>query len=219
MKKQLIIGLLSVLVLSAVHGQQAGKISLGFCAGIQFGMHETQDGIKNWLRANSMSESSVPGFNLSIYGLYSFTDYIALQTELNVTLGVGIKGKYDNSHWANATYACLDIPILLKVNFLKSREKRFGILGGPYFNTPLGQFNIKYQNYSNSDEKYNIDTPILGMILGLYYAGSLEGIGVIANLRYAGDFGKSMININKSTTTSFIIRRGITFTVGMEFTL
>jgi len=218
MKRLFITILFFIMVLSIAHSQNAGKFGLGLRMGVPFGLHEAQDHHKAWLKINKLEKKSMPGFLMAIHGLYGFNDYIGLQTELNFTIGLGIKGKRDEDHWADSTYSCLDIPVLLKINFINSQSTRFGILAGPYFTTALGNSDTKYHNYTNSDEEYDIKASHFGITGGLFFTKSFNILSLIVDFRYLNDFEKSTLSVLKKNDYEFMKRRALALTVGIEYT-
>ena len=217
MKKVLLTVMVLFMAFTALHSQDAGRWSLGLRFGAQIGIHEAQDDFKNWLKANNMKDEVMPNPNLVLYGVYGFTNYIGLQTELNFMFGQGLRGRLDSSAYVDMTYTSLDIPLLLKVNFLPS-QSRFGILAGPYFTTSLGKVSTKYEGFTNSDEKNNIDAPHFGFAAGFFGGPAMNSGRVVLDLRYIMDFGSSKEK-QPNFDFSFIQRRGIVFTIGIEFSL
>jgi len=220
MKKIITVIPLSLILLFSVHGQNPGKSAMGIRGGFQIGMHEVQNDYKTWFKygfSPSLEEESMPNFNLVVYGIYGFTNHIGIQTELNFMFGQGIKGRGSTTSWVDIKYSSLDIPILLKVNFLQSTT-RFGILGGPYYTIPLGKLKTKYEEIRNAvDEKNDIDASGLGFIVGFYYANPTNFGNFVADLRFNGDFGKSSEKLGANNKIDFIKRRGITISMGVEF--
>ena len=215
MKKLIGLLIFSLIILVSVQSQVNGAAGIRF--GFPIGFHEIQNDSKNWLSLNSMKEKTAYGFNISAYTFYSFTGFLSLQAELSLTAGMGIKGEFDKDHYANATYTCLDIPVLLKIHFVNNPGNQFGVMGGPLFTTALGKFRIRYTNYSNPDEEYDIKASHFGMTFGLFYSHFIEMANIVLDLRYIHDFKSSQINISKSVSGDFIKRRGIIISVGVEF--
>ena len=211
MKKTVISALMFFMALTVVHAQTTGKFDVGFRFGAQIGMHKTDSDFDHWLKINNLTKESLPNVNMALFGAYGFTNYIGLQTELNFKFGQGIKGR-DGSSWVDTTYSSLDIPLLLKINFLPSAS-RFGILAGPYFTAALGKANTKYTGFSNDDEKNDIDAPNFGFTAGLFYAHPIGFGSAIVDIRYNTDFGQSTIKL--PADFGFMQRRGIVISVGI----
>ena len=216
MKKFILVVTIFLLGFASVYSQQAGKITLGLRGGVQIGIHEAGEDFKAWSTANHRTVEGLPAGNIVVYGGYNFTNYIGLQTELSFSLGQGLKSKYDSDHWVNMTYSSLDIPLLFRVNFLPESEFHLGILGGPYFTTPLGKVSTKYKNYTSSDQENDITTPNMGMAIGLVGGPNLGGIGnFYMDIRYITDFGESKEKLSNGYF-KFMTRRGIVISAGLE---
>jgi len=130
----------------------------------------------------------------------------------------GIRGRGNTTSWVDVVYSSLDIPLLLRVNFLQS-VNRFGIIAGPYYTLPLGQVKTKYENISySSDYQNDIEASGFGITAGLFFARYLGYGNFIGDFRYVGDFNESY-EVTSRLKTSYMKRRGITVTVGLEFLL
>ena len=225
MKRSLLTALVFLAVFTSLYGQDEGRFALGFRGGIQIGVSSSHDDYNNFLSANNSKEDVSPNPNLALYGVYGFSDYIGLQTELNFMIDQGkmASRKDDSSATIEMTYSTLDIPILLRINFL-SGDARFGILAGPYLTFPLGQASSKFEAYTGvSDSDDDISTPIFGFTAGLFYSNSFMPKGRwIVDLRYLQDFGYSTIKKYGpwgSSDFGFMMRQGIIISVGLDFTL
>jgi len=222
MKKLLLTAAVFLFVFTALHGQYAGKFALGARIGFQVGINAMQDDYKNWIDKGfspSLKSQPLPNFVLVFLGEYGFTNQLGLQTEFNFNIAQGQEARADSSY-EQMTYSSLDIPILLKVNFLNS-DNRFGILAGPYLTFPLGKVTTKYSGivdrYGRNipDESNPIETPNLGFTAGLY--GSFLKY-ILVDLRFITDFGVSKEKFDNGTYFKFMRRQGIIFSIGGQYT-
>ena len=226
--------LVLLIAFTSLYAQDAGKFAFGARAGLQLGIGKTQDDFKTLIKNfdTGMNVEAWPCGNLVLYGIYGFTNYIGLQTELNFTIGQGrlCRDTSITTDYMKISYSSLDIPLLLKINFSKT-QSRYGILGGPYFTLALGQASITYEGYTNPNEKTAIDAPNAGFTAGLYYSGSpFRNLRWGVDVRYIQDFGYSTLkkmtvvdavthNPAAISNLGFMNRRGIVFTVGVEYSL
>jgi len=233
MKKISVAALVFLFIFTSLYAQDAGRFTFGARGGFQAGIGKTTDAFKtlennlgDTLSGNKINvdEQAGVGGNLVLSAAYGFTNSIGLQTELNFMIGQGkeLRHTSNNSNYIEFSYSTLDIPLLLKVNFL-STQSRFGVLGGPYFTLPLGQASITYNGaFNNSDEKTDISAPNFGYTFGLYGGFSLMGLRWVADIRYIQDFGTSTLKkwgAVGATNLGFMNRRGIVVSVGAEYTL
>lgn len=221
MKKFFATGLIFLFVFVSLYSQDAGKISLGARGGLQIGIGKIQDDFKEQLRFNECKDEAWPSGNLVLYGAFGITNKIGLQTELNFMINQGKVGRLESnpSYYIKVTYTSLDIPVLLKVNFLDS-QARFGILGGPNFTFPLGKASTKYEGFINTDTKHDYDAPNLGFVVGLYGGPAFMKGRWVIDVRYVQDSGISTIKkwLN-GIDIEFMHRRAIAITLGLEFFL
>ena len=222
MKKFLMTALVLLIVFPSLYGQDAGKFAIGARGGLNVVVGKTSSDFKIPIKNNDSKEAGMPGGDLVISGTYGFTNNIALQTELNFMLGQGRAGRRkDNpSTYFKISYSTLDIPFLLKVNFLPT-QARFGVLGGPLFTFPLGEASTKFSGaYTNSDFKNKIDAPNFGFTFGLFIGHSIQKLRWLIDLRYVQDFGNTTVKkwFDDNNDLKYLQRRAIVFTVGAEYT-
>ncbi|MCL2319567.1 MAG: PorT family protein [Treponema sp.] len=230
MKKILMVLVVVLMTFSALYGQDAGKWAVGGRFGAQIGVHKAENDYLNFLDnlsanlvvqdGSRFKKESIPNVSLVFFGTYGFTDTIGVQAEFNFMFGEGLIGRHSsitNSRVA-MTYSSLDIPLLLKINFLPS-QNRFGILLGPYFTASLGQVKTRYTDITDNsgkdipETKNPIEAPHFGFAIGLFGGPRLEFGRAIIDLRYIMDFGASKID-----GAGFMQRRGIVVTVGLDYT-
>jgi len=210
-----------------VHGQasnsanHAGQFSAGGRLGGALGFSESFPDMENLLRplfsdpnANISIDPEL-NFNVALYVNYAITNRISIQTELNVMISQGYEliaprqGLGSDSFDVN--YSSLDIPLLLRFNFLRY-QGIFGAMAGPHISIPIGRLEI----YDNRAESYidelNIDSSLaLGVTAGLF-AGLQAGPGrVVGDLRFIFDF-----NSLQAEGVEFSRRRALALSVGYE---
>ena len=214
--------LVLLVVFTSLYGQDAGKFALGARGGFNIVVGKISNDFKTLLTNNNSKEAAMPGGDFAVFGTYGFTNMLALQTELNFLFAQGKAGrrKEDTSSYFKISYSTLDIPLLLKVNFL-STQTRFGALGGPYVTFPLGKASTKFGGgYIDSDFKNEIDAPNFGFTFGLYYGYAFQNMRLVIDLRYLQDIGKSTVKkwSEEGFDLKYLERRAIVISVGLEYT-
>ena len=143
MKKKLFVILVLVVMSTGLYAQQAGTHTVGFRIGAAFGMWsglESRSGPHGtgWI---NIEESDRLNFNIVGYYAYTFRDNFSLQIEFNYMINQGIDIERNHSgpgmSWhreTEFTHTSLDIPILLRYNFLWGF---LGVLVGPHVSIPL----------------------------------------------------------------------------------
>jgi hypothetical protein len=188
-------------------------------------MEDMIDLLKDEFQANtgdslSVKGSSGPAFALSPYLGYYFTDKVAVQTELNFIFGqkktweLSSPGYIINDGESDieGKYSSLDIPVLLRFNFI-NQPALFGLVVGPQFSIPLGDIETTYFGES---EKIDADGVTVGIAAGLF-TGYPLGLGrLIGDLRFIMDFNAVKAK-SGGESRELIKRRGINITVGYEF--
>lgn len=222
MKKSVVTVLIFFTALTFAQAQNAGRFAVGLRFGAQIGIHKADSDFTDYLKYNNQSfgyhlkEKSLPNPNLVLFGSYGFTNYIAVQTEFNFNFAQGVRGD-NGSSWIDMTYSSLDIPLLLKINFMLG-SSRIGVLGGPYLTVALGKVKTAYTGFSASDEENNIDTPNFGFLAGLFYVRPIGFGNFVADARYAMDLGTSKARIS-GADFGIMQRRGILISAGVEFNI
>ena len=222
MKKFLLTAAVFLFAFTALYSQDTGKFAAGARFGVQFGIHAMQDDYNNFIKNDfepSLKSQMLPNVVLTLLGTYGFSNQIGLQAEFNFNIKQGREAT-SGSNSVTMTYSSLDIPILLKVNFLNS-ENRFGVLAGPYITVPLGNLSTKYSGIVDGygkdvkDENNTIDTPNLGFAVGLY--GSFMKYFLV-DLRYITDFGIVKGDYGYGGHDKFMRRQGIVLSIGGQYT-
>jgi len=210
-----------------VHGQanisanQTGRFTIGGRIGGALGFSESLADIENLLRPffsyQNARVSIEPelNFNVALYGNFAITNMISIQAELNVMNEQGYEllasRRERGSDSFDIEYTSLDIPLLLRFNFLRS-QPMFGVMAGPHISIPIGRLEI----YDNRAEAYieelRIDSAFtFGLTAGLF-AGFRAGPGrIMGDLRFIFDFDSL-----QAEGVEFSRRRAVAFTVGYE---
>ena len=200
---------------------RSGQFTVGGRLGGALGFTESFAGAENLLRplfSNPDARTSVDpelNFTFALYGNYAITDRISIQTELNVMISQGYELRASRqergSDSFDINYSSLDIPLLLRFNFLRSRPM-LGIMAGPHISIPIGRLEI----YDNRNEAYidelDIDSSFtFGFTAGLF-GGFPAGPGrIVGDLRLIFDFDSV-----QAESIDFIRRRAVAFGIGYE---
>jgi len=214
MKKLLITALVIVMGAAGLYAREAGQSSIGGRLGAAFGFHsyaDTKGGLADEMSipANLFIHSDRMNFNFALYGNYAVTDRLSVQTELNFMINQG----YELSLLGigmDITYSSVDIPILLKANFLSTPSYAFGILAGPHISLPLGRASISGGGVS---EEFDIDTSAtFGLTTGIFSAVQAGPGRFVADLRFVFDFNA----VEDMEGLAFMRRRALPITIGYE---
>ena len=200
---------------------QAGQFTVGGRIGGVLGFSESFTDIENLLRpyfSNQDARISVEpelNFTFALYGNYAITSRLSVQAELNFMFSQGYElaapRQQRGSYSFDIGYNSVDIPLLLRFNFLRSRSM-FGIMAGPHISIPIGRLEI----YDNREESYfdelSIDSSFtFGLTAGLF-GGFRAGPGrVVGDLRFIFDFDSL-----QADGMDFVRRRAVALSVGYE---
>jgi hypothetical protein len=226
MKKILIVTLVLLMAVTSLHAQQAGQFSLGGRLGLGVGLNDPLN-FESYARQAfypdlaSISHTPCMQFNIALYGNYAFSNMLSIQTELNFMLYQGYDlslSCFDSarSREAEVSYNSLDIPLLIKVNFLND-PSRFGILAGPHVSIPLGRAEFYREiGFFEREDKFRIDTfATYGLTAGIF-GGHQVGPGrIVGDLRFIFDFS-AVETIEAGTAYKFMERRALTISLGYE---
>jgi hypothetical protein len=162
------------------------------------------------------------GYSTSMEGAFSlnaaaqlsvqFHKFFALQGELMYTADEAKLSAF-GTEVATAKAHSLLIPVLVKAG---TRQGNFSFagLGGIYFSVPLGKLELAVTGYGS--ESFDFESSLGFMVGGS--AGILLGSGsLFADLRYAGDLGKTFLKESGSSYTENLYTRSkFLITVGYE---
>jgi hypothetical protein len=218
MKKFLV---LLAAVVTVTFSVDAQGLLLGGRLGAGFGMHkngEMMDDMVDYLESSgfSVDEKSGIAFVLSGYGAYYFTGNFGVQAELNFMLKQSKEwtGSYSGvSGGFKVTYSALDIPILLKYDFMND-PLILGLLAGPYLSFALGDVEVEGTGAASGggSASSSADGPLAGLTFGLYGGMALGPGRFIGDARFLMDF--SPLTVEEAEV---IQRYAINVTVGYEF--
>jgi hypothetical protein len=214
MKKMII--LMAVLALVCFTAGAQGFVA-GGRAGMGIGFHADGDDMEDIINAAesyygiSIDDEIGVNFILAGYGAYYFSDKVALQGELNFMIN-------QNKTWEGSgfklegSYSSLDIPVLLRYEFLKE-PATIGLLVGPFLSIPLSDIELSGDGGSRDIET---DGVTFGITAGLF-AGYPFGPGrVIGDVRFLMDF--TPLKAKESGVTIEVLkRRSVNITVGYEW--
>jgi hypothetical protein len=163
------------------------------------------------------NEKSNIAFNAVLYGAFKINPAWSIQPELNFTVnnGMEISGQ---GNIVNIQYPTLDIPLLVRWNFVQSPILT-GIVLGPYISLPIGKLNL---TVGNSGSALNMNGYSFG-ITGGFTIGYKLGIGhIAADLRFLNDFSSLFVRNDFGDgmqDAKIMIRRSINLTLGYEISL
>ena len=200
---------------------QAGQFTVGGRIGGAIGFTESFADAERMLRpffSNPYARPSVEpelNINFALYGNYAITTRLSVQAELNFMISQGYElaaprpGRGYDSFDVN--YNSLDIPLLLRFNFLQSRPM-FGAMAGPHISIPIGRFEIYDDREEEYIEKLDIDSSfVFGVTAGLF-GGFPAGPGrVVGDLRFILDFDSI-----QAEGMDLVRRRAVALSLGYE---
>jgi len=202
---------------AALSAQQAGQWTAGARLGAAFGFNDSMDMGNDFDEpGHFVSDEMLVNFNIAVYGAYAFTDRISVQAELNFMINQGYTKRvvYEDvvERLTEVTYSSVDIPILLRFNFLNS-PSAFGILAGPHISIPLGRAQIIIDG---TIEQVEIDSSAtFGITAGLFGGVRLGPGRIMGDLRFIFDFNSSEER-QMEESLAFMRRRALLFTLGYE---
>ena len=215
-----------------LYAQQNSAFSVGARAGLGVGFSDARDFMgfvqqEFYPDVTGITPRAQANFNIALYGNYAFNNFFSLQPELNFMIYQG----YDmdlrrtdfmplppapRSIYSDLSYSSLDIPLLVKINFLGSNSASFGVLVGPHVSLPLGRAEFWRQYAMEVEDYFRIDnSAIFGLTAGVFCRIPL-GVGqLVGDLRFVYDFD----SLKASTTTGrfdILQRRALVLSVGYE---
>jgi hypothetical protein len=147
------------------------------------------------------------------FDLFGFPADLAAQTELIFTHDtVEYTAHDDDGEYSGSfKYASLRIPLLAALH-LGFERFSLGVFTGPHFTIPLGKMSYTKNGDSAS---YSCSVP-MGWTGGVQGWMPLGPGSVVADIRYAGDFGNTGINGTRGTLLVFS-RGMLSFSAGYKF--
>jgi hypothetical protein len=172
------------------------------------------------------NEESNTAFNAALYGAFRFNDMWSVQTEVNFMVNNGIKIS-GHGNLITIDYTTLDIPLLVRWNFMQSPVVA-GVIIGPYVSLPVGPLNLKVDDRGSA-------LVVKGWTLGAtggFALGYKIGPGsLITDLRFIHDIDLRSLNDSFETIrvrddfgdgvqdANICVRRSLNITIGYEFYL
>ena len=200
---------------------QSGQFSVGGRLGGVLGFTGYSAGAESLLRpefsyqnARVFVEPKI-NFNAALYCNFAITNRLSVQAELNFMIVQGYelmaRRQERGQDSFDINYSSLDIPLLLRFNFL-SPQRMFGIMAGPQISIPLGRLEVYDNRAEEYIDKLNIDSPVLfGFAAGLF-GGFQAGPGrVVGDLRFIFDFNRL-----QAEGLYVSLRRAVALSVGYE---
>lgn len=190
------------------------RLYLGARAGLSPGFYGNGGELLNRTEFSSQTLKDNSPFkrppDVAVYTSVSIWSLLALQAEALYTRD-SFSLNYD-SNTMTVSYNSLIIPLLAKAVYRPSFLTVQGF-AGPYLSLPLGQMEIKHSNGS-----YNADFPLMfGIMAGGGLGVKLGPGSVMADIRYAMDFGNVTANYNGTRDVSH--RNKLCFALGYEMGL
>jgi TolB-like protein len=173
----------------------------------------------------SPNEESNIVFNAALYGAYRFNDMWSVQPELNfmVNNGMTIDDEYDG-YTSKISYRTLDIPLLVRWNFIQSPVVA-GLIIGPYISLPISRVKTEFVGEGTIEldpEWFNLG------VTGGFAIGYKIGPGYLtADLRFLHDLNDALnlrpIQVREDKDdvppSNICVRRSLNITIGYEFYL
>ena len=221
---------------SPQQGQTAGQISLGARGNWVVGFHDPKL-LGEWIKpditfdgepAHYVSHGRTLSAGGTIFTSYALNSTMAIQLEFNF-IDQGYDLRFTNpdnrSAVVDVSYPTVDIPVLFRYNFSKTRAL-MGVQIGPHISIPVGRLHID-ESWSATpdyrwDERYGWEGSIhtdatFGFTAGMYLGIPVFRFGrIVGDVRYINDFNSAKIQ-DKGTTVAFITRRALIFGLGYEF--
>jgi hypothetical protein len=209
--------------------QSGGNIgNIHFLVGMRLGTgFEMNTGDEDMVGVGySSEEKSNIAFNASLYGAFKFNEIWSIQPELifMVNNGYEFKGVELNGQYYDYTvkigYTTLDIPLLLRFNFIQEPVLA-GALLGPYLSLPVGKFNLTVDDI---DMGAGLDTAGIsyGITAGFVVAKKIGPGYITGDIRFLHDFLPLLVHEDFGDgvqDAKIGIRRSINLTLGYEFSL
>jgi hypothetical protein len=173
----------------------------------------------------SGNEKSNIVFNAALYGAFRFNDMWSVQPEINYMVNNGMKiGDEYDEYSANVSYTTLDIPLLVRWNFIQSPVLA-GVIIGPYISLPISK--VKTEVFGEGTRELDAEWFNLG-VTGGFALGYKIGPGYLtADLRFLHDLNDALNlrpiqvreDVNDVPPSNICIRRSLNITIGYEFYL
>jgi len=163
------------------------------------------------------NEKSNIAFAAALCGAFKINHAWSIQPELIVMLnnGIEISGQ---GYIVNIQYPTLDIPLLVRWNFIQAPVLA-SILLGPYLSLPIGKLNLTVDNKGSA---LDMNGHSFGITGGFSFGYRLGTGHILMDLRYLNDFSSLFVRNDFGEgiqNAKILIRRSINMTFGYEFSL
>jgi hypothetical protein len=206
-------------LLGSISGDWSGRVKysdekrlyLGARAGLSLGFYESGGGLADKTLYPAQTINGIPAFDAALYVSVPVWRLLAIQTEALITNDT-FELFSGNASLMTVSYNSLLIPLLVKVFYRPSIFTVQGY-GGAYLSIPVGQMEVSHRNGS-----YSADLSLVpGFMAGGGFGIKLGPGYVMADIRYAGDFGN--ITANYSGNRDVSRRSKLFFALGYEIGL
>jgi len=163
------------------------------------------------------NEKSNITLNATLYGAFKFNHQWSIQPELNFMInnGMEISGQGNK---INIQYPTMDIPLLVRWNFVQSPVLA-GVILGPYISLPIGKLNLTVDNKGSALDMNGYSFGVTG---GLTVGYKLGPGHIAADARFMNDFSSLFVRNDFGDgmqDAKIMIRRSINLTLGYEISL
>jgi hypothetical protein len=216
MKKILVVLVVAMLCFSL--SAQTGLFA-GGKLGLEVGINELSSDVSDIFSGSSYDEESFTVFGLGAYAGYMFSPGISVLAELNIYFDQGMEVETSGAK-LNATYTSVDIPILLRYEFLQT-PVILGIQVGPYLSFPSkvafggNVWDSMVSYYGIKSEYKPENSAIFGLTFGII-GGLTFGPGrLLGDIRFLTDLAPLEVDVYGETIEVFT-RLGIVISLGYE---
>jgi hypothetical protein len=187
------------------------RLYVGARAGLSIGNYDNGGGLADRAVYPSQTINGIPAFDASLFASVPVWSLLAVQAEATLT-NDSFELFSGKTSLMKISYNSLLIPLLAKLTWRPSVFMLQGY-GGAYLSLAMGQMEVKHRNGS-----YSAGFSLLPGFMAGGGAGVKLGPGyVIADIRYAADFGNVKINYNGTKNVSH--RAKTFFALGYEIGL
>lgn len=206
-------------------GTSEYTIAKRFAAGVKFGAgfqinNADADAVG---KGFSPKEKSNVAFIFDVYAAFRFNQFFSLQAGLNIVANNGmeidgLKGNGNQRLKAKFSYTSLDVPLLVRFDFLQN-PFAVGIVAGPYISIPVSK--VKLDAGSLGASSLDSTGIAVGIALGITATTPKVWRGrFIFDVRYINDFMPLKVREDFGGGTqdaNIMIRRAVNLTAGYEF--
>ena len=189
--------------LSILCNSLAGAAEIGLKGGLNFSNTYGQP------TATYFHGDNLLGYNVGLFGDIKLNDFLSVQPEASITLK-GIQKSYGFDQ--NYYFTYLEIPVLLKVNFLTIDLLKMNLLAGPYVSFLLQESYLNSYPLPNSPFTGTYNLLDVGYVLGI----SFELENVVLDCRFENELN-SFFNGYWTQTTPINDVRNSLFMISLGY--